>query len=425
MSILSSLPGLIEESRRIYEEYEPGSYELYEQYGEAGENLLVRGECLDFMKYLMDEKGMKGKINMIYVDPPFFTKFKYEAAVKLPGTGENISVPAYTDQWGKGAEEYFLMLITRIFAMKDLLADDGCLWVHLDWHIAHYIKAIMDEIFGMKNFVNEVVWTYKSGGSTKKHFSRKHDTLLFYSKTPSYYFKPQKEKSYNRGLKPYRFKGVEEFEDETGWYTMVNMKDVWAIDMVGRTSSERTGYATQKPEALLMRIMESCSRPGDICADFFGGSGTTAAAAAGMGRRFISCDGGELAIGMSVRRLTEKNVSFEVLGKNGKNDYKYCKKEDEILIRDDIIDVGAFVNSRENDVNAVDMWSIDLDFDGKVHRPDYVFRRSREGILTSLELVSEQVSLFDVQDAHISMGDRISIVFYDILGNRTQYVHNI
>lgn len=423
MSILSSLPGLIERARKEYEEYVPGDYEIYEHHGEDDGNQIVHGECLDYMKYLMDVKGMKGKINLIYVDPPFFTKLKHEAVIRHPATNDNVSIPAYSDQWEQGTDGYFLMLITRLFAMKDLLADDGALWVHLDWHISHYIKAILDEIFGMKNFVNEVAWTYKSGGSTKRHFSRKHDTLLFYSKTPSYYFKPQVEKSYNRGFKPYRFKGVEEFEDEVGWYTLVNMKDVWAIDMVGRTSSERTGYATQKPEALLMRIMESCSREGDICADFFGGSGTTAAAAAKMGRRFISCDGGDLAVGMSIRRMDNIGTGFDVIGQKGKIHSKNDKKTDEISVRDDIIDIGVYIDNREKTDAAIDMWSIDLDYDGMVHRPDFIFRRDKTGIKKEISLVSRQFSLFDNPDEDIKCGEHISIVFYDILGNRTQYIY--
>ncbi len=423
MSILSRLPELMEEARKIYEEYEPGEYETLEHHGEEEGSLLVHGECLDFMKYLMDVRGMKGKVSLIYVDPPFFTRLKHEAMVKHPVTGNNISIPAYSDQWDQGTDGYFLMLITRLLAMKDLLADDGALWVHLDWHISHYVKVILDEIFGMKNFVNEVVWTYKSGGSTKRHFSRKHDTILFYGKTSAYYFKPQVEKSYNRGMKPYRFKGVEEFEDENGWYTLVNMKDVWTIDMVGRTSSERTGYATQKPESLLMRIMESCSREGDICADFFGGSGTTAAAAAKTGRRFISCDGGSLATEMCIKRLDRIGAGFDILQEKNKNDYKYCQKTDEISVRDDIIDVGVYIDSRDETDSAIDMWSIDLDYDGKIHRPDYIFSRSKDGFPKTLGLMNEQMSMFDSSDDHIKCGETISIVFYDILGNRTQYIY--
>ena len=153
----------------------------------------------------------------------------------------------------------------------------------------------MDAIFGEEYFVNEIIWTYKSGGSTKRFFSRKHDTLLLYRKTDKNYFKAQTQKSYNRELRPYNFESVKEYRDEKGWYTLVNMKDVWEIDMVGRTSGERTGYATQKPENLIRRLLESCSRPGDICADFFGGSGVLAKVAADMKRDFISCDNAGLS----------------------------------------------------------------------------------------------------------------------------------
>jgi adenine specific DNA methylase Mod len=200
-------------------------------------------------------------------------------------------------------EEYLRMLAVRLFLMKELLSEDGCLWVHLDWHSVHYVKVLLDEIFGEKNFINEVIWNYKSGGVSKNYFARKHDTLLFYAKSPKYYFKAQQEKSYNRDFKPYRFKGVAEYRDEIGWYTMVNMKDVWQINMVGRTSAERTGYATQKPEQLIDRILESCTREGDLCADFFGGSGTLAAAADRMGRKWISCDIGDLSAINSHKRL--------------------------------------------------------------------------------------------------------------------------
>ena len=214
-------------------------------------NLLAHGDNLEFMKYLLYDKNMAGKINMIYIDPPFFTKAAYDAVIQFaPVEGKKlppVKHPAYEDIWQRDMEEYLKMLTSRLCLMKELLADDGTIWVHLDWHVVHYVKIFMDEIFGEENFVNEIIWHYKSGGSGKRHFARKHDTILVYSKTKKYYFAPPKEKSYNRGFKPYRFKGVKEYKDELGWYTMVTMKDVWNVDMVGRTSSERTGYATQKP----------------------------------------------------------------------------------------------------------------------------------------------------------------------------------
>lgn len=265
----------------------------------AGEGLVVKGDNLELMRRLP-----AGSLQLVYIDPPFFSNANYQTSAK---------VEAYSDVWAGGLEEYLRMLAVRLFYIRELLSDEGSVWVHLDWHAVHYVKVMMDEIFGEENFVNEIVWKYKSGGSTKRRFARKHDTLLFYSKSKHYYFNPQKEKSYNRGYKPYKFKGVEEFEDELGWYTMVNMKDVWEIDMVGRTSGERTGYATQKPEALLTRIIESCSRPGDTVADFFGGSGTLAAVAAKEGRSFISCDIGSQALAAQQARLAALGARYEFI----------------------------------------------------------------------------------------------------------------
>ncbi len=276
---------------------------------------LYYGDNVDVMRALL-KQGYQGKIQQIYIDPPFFSKAYYDAWVKVDnGEEEAVKVKkrAYDDVWKEGMEEYLKMLSVRLFLMKELLNDTGTIWVHLDWHGSHYVKIILDEIFGEKNFINEIVWTYKSGGSSKKHFARKHDTILVYSKTDKYYLDVPKEKSYNRGLKPYRFKGVEEFQDEIGWYTMVNMKDVWSIDMVGRTSSERNGYATQKPEALIERIISSGSRENDVVADFFAGSCTLAAVAEKVNRKWICVDNSEVAINTSKERLKpDDQISLEI-----------------------------------------------------------------------------------------------------------------
>lgn len=287
------------EAERLIKNAE-GFGDSFEKWGTVGGNavfsaenedsdfdVVSKGDNLKFMLFLLAKKEMAGKVRLIYIDPPFFSSSKYESVFNVGG--RKLHVRTYSDVW-KGMDEYLKMLCTRLIIAKELLSDDGSLWLHMDWHAVHYVKVLMDEIFGAKNFINEVIWTYKSGGSTNRRFARKHDTLLFYGKTKDYYFNPVKEKSYNRGFKPYRFKGVEEFEDENGWYTLVNRKDVWFLDMVGRTSKERTGYATQKPSALIKQIIESCTEPGDICADFFSGSGVLAKAAKSMDRRFISCD---------------------------------------------------------------------------------------------------------------------------------------
>ena len=237
MGLICKLPHIIEEAKKEYEHIAGSSFAIEEELGES-DNLLALGDNAVFMKHLL-EGGMGGKVQQIYIDPPFFSKASYDAVIKVQSSEGETAVKhmAYEDVWKEGMAEYLKMLCVRLMLMKDLLSDSGTIWVHLDWHGVHYVKLLMDEIFGEKNFINEIIWTYKYGGSSKKHFARKHDTILVYSKTNKYYLNLPREKSYNRGLKPYRFKGVEEFQDETGWYTMVNMKDVWSIDMVGRTSA--------------------------------------------------------------------------------------------------------------------------------------------------------------------------------------------
>ena len=177
----------------------------------------------------------------------------------------------------------------------------------MDYRIDHWLRFICDGYFGYKNCVNVVQWGYSSGGSSKKKLSQKNDTLIIYAKNPNKQtFNPMKQKSYNRDFKPYRFKGVEEYQDEYGlWYTMVNMKCIWDdIPMVGRTSSERVDYATQKPIKLLDRIIQLYTNEGDLVADFFMGSGTTIVSAKNLNRQFIGCD-----INLKAVEITEKRLN--------------------------------------------------------------------------------------------------------------------
>jgi len=228
-------------------------------------------------------------IDLIYADPPFFTRRKHAA---------------FSDVWPGGIGAYVDWLAVRIREMHRLLKPSGSLVVHCDWHASHYIKVALDGIFGYERFVNEIVWCYKSGGaSPKRRFSRKHDVLLWYAKGADYYFAAPREKSYNRGRKPYRFAGVPEFEDENGWYTVVGMKDWWEIDMVGRTSGERVNYSTQKPLRLLERVVEACCPADGVVADFFCGSGTAVVAAEKLGRGWIACDESAEAVRLTRERL--------------------------------------------------------------------------------------------------------------------------
>lgn len=439
MSKVNDLLNALAGGRALYEEIMQRegccTYEVQELYRPEGrrstaseeakeyDHVLASGDNLAYMEYLLKKGNMAGKIQIIYVDPPFFTNSKYQASVRLEsaklGKSPVIKTGAYDDRWESSMEHYLTMLTVRFYMMKDLLSETGCIWVHLDWHGAHYVKMLLDEIFGESNFVNEIAWMYKSGGASKRSFARKHDTLLFYSKTHNYKFNILKEKSYNRQFKPYRFKGVEEFEDEIGWYTLVNMKDVWNIDMVGRTSSERTGYATQKPEKLLERIIYACSDDGDICADFFSGSGTLGAVCDKTNRRWIMCDEGDVATSSQILRLSNieraapfavvradtladaekfarSAVSFsEELGCLRMTDYKPDRFE--LNVNDQ--DVAAKYIS-EDGTSAISFWSVDYDYDGKVHRADEVVTKS---------------------DFCTLKEGKTHVIGYDVFGNRFQW----
>ena len=259
---------------------------------------------------------LRERFDMIYCDPPFFTRG--DKGVRIPMKSEavpevnSVSLRAYHDRWNSGITGYLSELALRLMLMRDALKDTGSIFVHLDWHASHVVKMLMDEIFGEKQFVNEIIWTYKSGGAAKRHLARKHDNILFYAKSGQYKFYPGKEKSYNRGWRPYHFKGVEEYEDEIGWYTLVHQKDVWQIDMVGRSSSERLNYATQKPEALVKRLVELVTDPGDLCGDFYCGSGTLASVAEKTGRRFICADVSPLALANAMKRPLKDGYGFRV-----------------------------------------------------------------------------------------------------------------
>ncbi len=438
MSLLTRLPEILEKARNEYETTGSAEYDTVEIVSHDSDNLLAFGENLQFMKYLACEKNLAGGLKLIYVDPPFYSGSNYQAIVKIESPLLQ-DLPAikplvYDDRWEHGLEDYLTMLCARLFMMRDLLTEDGSIWVHLDWHVVHYVKILMDAIFGEKNFINEIVWLYKSGGTSKNHFSRKHDTLLFYGKNPKPALTIPLEKSYNREYKPYRFKGVKEYKDDLGWYTMVNMKDVWQIDMVGRTSGERTGYATQKPEALIRRILESCTSEGDLCADFFCGAGTLAATAQKMNRRWIACDMGSLAVTATEKRLAKEQAAFALLVEKGLNikgtglltlrgEFPDTPFADKILLRLTLEDYRLHVEElpledeskdvvdsilNTDPLQLIDYWSVDFDYDGMTHRPTMYFVKGKDKIETVCEKMHDRFT-------------RVSLRICDVFGN--SYFH--
>ncbi len=315
-------------------------------------NRFYQSDNIKAIKDLLNS-GFKGAIDLIYIDPPFLTMVDYKSRIQFlyKGKKETIKYLAYNDIWEEGLKEYLEMLTVRLILMRDLLSDIGTIYIHLDFRTVHYVKIIMDYIFEEGIFLNEIIWAYKSGGSSKKHFSRKHDNILVYTKTKEYIFNPQKEKSYNRGLKPYGFKNVEEYKDHIGWHTLVNLKDVWNIDMVGRTSSERVNYATQKPEKLLDRIINASSNENSIIADFFAGSGTTALVAEKNKRQWILSDNSIIS-GLTIRKRLDEN---KCLG------YTTYSEEKEFLKSQIIIDKWELIKGEEKFILKVKLKEYILD----------------------------------------------------------------
>jgi len=295
-------------------------------------NRLIWGDNLLAMQALLNQ-GYEGKIALIYIDPPFDSKADYSHKIKL-GETEFTKEPsvierlAYKDTWAGGTDSYLDMLYPRLQLMKRLLAPDGSIYVHLDWHVGHYVKVMMDEIFGRDNFVNEIVWKKYSGvkNQASKKFTTQTDSIFLYSKTEKLKFN-----QLYREMSGDYIKGEYKYTDEDGRkYALLRgrgyqqsgehkrkyldeskgapITSLWDDDdlQLNTSSSERTDYDTQKPESLLERIINTSADENDLVADFFCGSGTTLAVAEKLNRRWIGCELGKVGIQVARGRLVEQ-----------------------------------------------------------------------------------------------------------------------
>ena len=293
-----------------------------ESYGSANEsgwlNKIFWGDNLQVMSHML--KKYRGKIDLIYIDPPFDSKADYKKKIELKGakaTNDHTAFEEkqYGDMWNN--DEYLQFMYERLILMRELLSDKGSIYLHCDWHKVHHLRCIMDEVFGVDNFVNEIIWSYRSGGASKKgSLPRKHDDILFYCKNPSSFSVNAKtERQYLD--KPFMDSKV----DENGRYyvdtilrdvlegapNIVNGDKIEQYNMrpVLNLSVERVDYPTQKPEGLLKALIEIGSNEGDLVFDCFMGSGTSMAAALKTGRRFIGADINLGAIETTVKRLNK------------------------------------------------------------------------------------------------------------------------
>lgn len=289
-------------------------------------NMVIRGECVSACAYLK-EHGIQ--VDLVYIDPPFASGADYAKKVYIhrnPKVAEAIAQAEaeldidelkvfeekmYGDVWDK--EKYLNWMYENLMAIKSVMSETASIYVHLDWHIGHYIKVLMDEIFGEDRFLNEIIWLYKTGGATKDSWAKKHDTLLLYTKSDEHIFNPIQEKSYM--MHKYGFKKSDfKIDPENGLqYSMVYCRDVWDLPSVGSATDERVDYATQKPEVLLERIVKASSHEGMVVADLFGGSGVTSAVSNKLNRKFIHCDIGLNSIQTTRDRLKADGAEFDVL----------------------------------------------------------------------------------------------------------------
>ena len=325
---------------------------------------LILGDNLSAMTALLPQ--FEGQVHLIYADPPFFTNRKYPARI---GRGEDSRKPAawklaegYHDHW-ENLDSYLDFLYQRLAVMYRLLSPNGTLYLHLDWHADAYARLLLDELFGADHLLNEIIWAYHGPSPIRRAFNRKHDTILAYVKGPAYTF------NVDAVREPYNQNTVKTFKSSSkaGFGKMPDLargkvpEDWWYFPVIARLHNERTGYPTQKPVALLERIILASSNPGDLVADFFCGSGTTPFVAARHGRRFVAADESSRAIHTTRSRLTVSAEPFSLERASGSAEH--------ILQAP----TGTKVRLRNGEVQLetnldLDYWEVDPDWSGTLFR---------------------------------------------------------
>jgi DNA modification methylase len=349
------------------------------------ENKLILGDNLKVLKSLADDPNVRGKVNLIYIDPPFATKRDFMKD----------EVKAYADKVVGSAFIEFTR--KRIILLKELLAPDGTIFVHLDQKKGHYIKIILDEIFGENHFLNEIVWLYGLGGSSNKYFPQKHDNIFWYSNSDKYFFEPPMVPATSQ-----RMKG----EDK-------KCPDFWDIPSLNNMAIERLSYPTQKPEALLERVISAASKPGDLVLDAFAGSGTTLAVAEKLNRKWIGIDCGKLSIYTIQSRMLGLHAEIGNKGKALKHkpfavfnaglyDYKAIEAMDFSAYRDFILQLFQ-VRDKRHQINGVEV-------DGLIKtRSVLIWKHKDEKNLT----INEGY----LQSLHEALGGKGGAIFYLIAPN--------
>lgn len=368
---IKGFPELRWTGKRPYESTQYYPAQLRERYGEETNgwiNKIFWGDNLQVMSHLL--KDYRGKIDLIYIDPPFDSKADYKKKIEVKGVGKtetdstSFEEKQYGDIWTN--DEYLQFMYERFILLRELLSETGTIVVHLDYHKCHHIRLVMDEVFGADSFRNEIIWTYNGGATPPKDYPRKHDNLLRYVKNSK-----KSDWTFNIEYRPYNEQTAERMKHihkgimvdldrgtpMTDWWTDIKVP-------TGPMNREKNGYPTQKPERLLERIIKACSNPGDLVFDCFMGSGTTQAVAMKLGRRFIGADINLGSIQTTTKRLIsvaselneqlqddEKYTGFEVYNVNNYDFFRNPVEARSLIIQ--ALEVQPFPQS--------DVWDGELD----------------------------------------------------------------
>jgi DNA modification methylase len=383
------------------------------------ESHLILGDNLAAMSALLP--GYEGRIQLIYADPPFFTNRRYPARV---GRGEDSRRPqdwllaeGYADHWDD-IDAYLDMLYPRLALMHRLLTPDGSLYLHLDWHADSYARLLLDEIFGAEHLLNEIVWVYHGPSPIRTAFNRKHDTILLYTKSDTYTFNVDEVRT------PYDPNTVKTFESSAraGFGKIPNLErgkvpeDWWYFPVVARLHNERTGYPTQKPEALLERIILASSNPGDLVADFFCGSGTTAVVAQRHHRHFLMADVARRAVHTTRARLAEEAIEpFSIYGVTIPGEVEGESYPRRATVTADQPKVSGHIETGNLRIEvdpaitaALDYWEVDPNWDGRIFRShSQALRPRRSGTIAAELLIPKKW-----------VGERVAVRFEEITGRQ-------
>jgi DNA modification methylase len=353
----------------------------------AAPNRLVRADNRAAIPALLCE--LEGRVDLLYIDPPFATGGSFSARTG-PGAAE---IPAYEDRWEDGLGDYLTRMLEQLELFRALLSPRGTIFVHCDWHVSHYLRCLLDEVFGAASFKNEIVWRYRRWPAKTKSFQRMHDVLFWYGKSPNdshawtplyEELAPSTQKTWGTKRQVADFSSGRRKPSQTEEETLgAPMADVWDIGIIAPIAHERVGYPTQKPEALLRRVIEAASRPGDLVADFFCGSGTTLAVAEKMGRRWIGCDVGGVAVHTAKKRLLALPgcAAFDLLEVGGAAQAEATFGEVSVTATKS----AGGVTVRLSEASKVDFWAVDWDHDGQVLRASSHLSRTKKGGALVLE----------------------------------------